>query len=177
MEKRDMIKSLQTAIENKMSAVVLALLVIQPVMDVLSYFLGEMGSNALSTALRFLLLAAVAFLGFFVSSKKKIYFLFYGAVALFWIAHMLNCRRIGYQSFVADMANFLRILNFPIFTLSFVTFFQKGKEIQKSIYLGFAVNLGEVLLFTALPWVLGRPVYTYGVLQVGVDHNHADDRA
>ena len=55
MEKRDMIKSLQTAIENKMSAVVLALLVIQPVMDVLSYFLGEMGSNALSTALRFLL--------------------------------------------------------------------------------------------------------------------------
>ena len=53
MEKRDMIKSLQTAIENKMSAVVLALLVIQPVMDVLSYFLGEMGSNALSTALRF----------------------------------------------------------------------------------------------------------------------------
>lgn len=163
-----MIKSLRTAIENKMSAVVLALLVIQPVMDVLSYFLGEMGSNALSTALRFLLLAAVAFLGFFVSSKKRIYFLFYGAVALFWIAHMLNCRRIGYQSFVADTANFLRILNFPIFTLSFVTFFQKGKEIQKSIYLGFAVNLGEVLLFTALPWILGRPVYTYGVLQVGI---------
>lgn len=163
-----MIRSLRTSIQNRMPAVVLALLVIQPVMDVLSYFLGEMGSNALSTLLRFLMLAVVAFLGFFVSNKKRIYFLFYGAVAVFWVAHALNCRRIGYQSFVADTANFLRILNFPIFTLSFVTFFQQGKEIQKSIYLGFAINCGEVLLFTALPWLLGRPVYTYGVLKVGV---------
>ena len=163
-----MVKKLRASIQNRMSGLVLALLVIQPVMDVLSYFLGELGSNALSTLLRFFMLALVAALGFFVSSRKRIYFLFYGAVALFWIAHVLNCYRIGYQSFVADTANFLRILNFPIFTLSFVTFFQQGKDIQKSIYLGFAVNCGEVLLFTALPWLLGRPVYTYELLQVGV---------
>ena len=163
-----MIKSLRALIQNRISGLVLALLVIQPAMDVLSYFLGELGSNVLSTALRFLMLALVAALGFFVSQKKRVYFLFYGAVALFWIAHALNCRRIGYQSFVADTANFLRILNFPIFTLSFITFFQQGTDIRKSIYLGFAINFGEVLLFTALPWILGRPVYTYDSLQVGV---------
>ena len=163
-----MMKSLRAFLQNRISAVVLALLVIQPMMDVLSYVLGELGSNTLSTLLRFFMLALVAALGFFVSGKKKVYFLFYGAVALFWIAHMLNCRRIGYQSFVADTANFLRILNFPIFTLSFITFFQQGKEIQKSIYLGFAINCAEVLVFTALPWLTGHPVYTYETLRVGV---------
>lgn len=164
-----MIKSLKTKIENRLPALVLALLVVQPALDVLSYFLGEMGSNALSTALRFALLAVVALLGFFVSDKKKFYFVFYGAAGLFWIAHAVNCFRVGYQSPVADAANFLRLLNFPIFTLSFITFFQKGEEVQKSVYLGFAVNLGEILVFTALPWLLGRPVYTYGpILKVGV---------
>lgn len=164
-----MLKSLRTKIEVKLPALVLALIVIQPVLDVLSYFLGEMGSNALSTALRFALLAVVALLGFFVSDKKRIYFLFYGVAGLFWIAHAVNCFRVGYQSPVKDAANFLRILNFPIFTLSFITFFQKGKEVQKSVYLGFAVNLGEILVFTALPWLLGKPVYTYGAeLKVGV---------
>ncbi len=163
-----MMKSLRNTIEKKLPTIVLAILVIQPVLDVLSYFLGEMGSNALSTALRFVLLAVVAMLGFLVSDRKKLYFLFYGIAALFWICHMANCFRIGYKSMVADTANFLRILNFPIFTLSFITFFQKGPGLGEKLCLGFAIDFGEVLLFTALPWLLGKPVYTYRILQIGV---------
>lgn len=159
---------IKTALENRLSIIVLVILAIQPPLDVLSYFLGNLGSNALSTALRFVLLAGVALLGFFVSDKKKLYFLFYGIAALFWIMHAVNCFRIGYQSPVADAANFLRILNFPIFTLSFITFFQKGENIRKSIYTGFAISFGEILLFTVLPWVLGQPVYTYRLLQIGI---------
>lgn len=164
-----MIKSLRTKLENRLPTLVLILLVIQPAMDVLSYFLAEWGSNAVSTLLRFAILAAVAFLGFFLSDKKKMYFVFYGVTAAFWVAHAANCFRIGYASPVADAANFLRILNFPIFTLSFITFFQKGENVQKSVYIGFAVNLCEIIFFTVLPWALGTPVYTYGEdLKVGM---------
>lgn len=163
-----MIKTVKSVLEKRLSGLVLAILVIQPPLDVLSYFLGEAGSNALSTALRFALLMGVALLGFVVSDKKRLYFLFYGAAGLFWVLHAANCFRIGYKSFVADTANFLRIMNFPIFTLSFITFFRKGKEIRKSVFLGFAVAFGEILLFTALPWALGKPVYTYELIQVGV---------
>ncbi len=163
-----MIKSLQTALEKKLPVLVLALLVIQPALDVFSYFLAQTGSNTISTLLRFALLAAVALLGFLVSDKKKFYVIFYGVAGLFWILHAANCFRVGYQSPVADAGNFLRTLNFPIFTLSLVTFFQKGKDLQNKIYLGFAINLGEIVLFTALPWLLGKPVYTYGGLEVGM---------
>lgn len=156
-----------SALEKRLSAIALVILVIQPALDVLSYFLEQTGSNAISTVARFLMLAAVALLGFLASHRKKLYLLFYGVVGLFWVLHMANCFRIGYVSLFSDAANFLRILNFPIFTLTFITFFQR-RDVRKSIYLGFAIDLGEVLLFTALPWLLGHPVYTYETLEVGV---------
>lgn len=161
-------QTLKKAIDGKLHWIVGAVIVIQPALDVLSYFLGELGNNSFSTALRFLLLMAVALLGCVVSDKKRVYVIFYGIMGAFWVAHMANCYRIGYQSMVADTANFLRIMSFPMYTLSFITFFQKGKNIRKWIYTGFAINLAEIVLFTALPWATGNPVYTYASLGLGV---------
>lgn len=165
---REKFQTLKQAIVNKLPWVVGFLIVIQPLLDVLSYFLAELGNNSLSTALRFLMLMAVALLGFVVSDRKRIYVIFYGIVSIFWAAHMLNCFRIGYQSFVSDTANFLRILNFPVFALSFITLFRKGKNLGKFVCTAFAINLVEIILFTALPWLTGNPVYTYDTLFLGV---------
>ena len=55
-------------------------------------------------ALRFGLLAVVALLGFIVSGKKRLYIVFYAAAGVFWVLHMANCFRIGYQSMVQDAA-------------------------------------------------------------------------
>ncbi len=38
----------------------------------------------------------------------------------------------------------------------------------KFICAAFAINLGEIILFTALPWLTGHPVYTYDTLYLGV---------
>ena len=43
------IQEFRSKLEEKLSVLVLVLLVIQPVLDVFSYFLGQTGSNALST--------------------------------------------------------------------------------------------------------------------------------
>ena len=161
-------QTVKDAIVGKLPWIVGVIIVVQPLLDVLSYFLGELGNNSLSTALRFLMLMVVALLGFVVSDKKRVYVIFYGIVAVFWIAHMANCFRIGCQSMVSDTANFMRIMNFPIFALSFITFFKKGEKLRKFVYTAFAINLGEVVLFTALPWLTGHPVYTYDTLYLGV---------
>lgn len=163
-----MLKTMKGALTQRLPQLVFALLVIQPPLDVLSFFLGEMGSNALSTLLRFALMAAVALLGFAVSDKKKLYVAFYGAAAVFWLLHMANCFRIGYQSMVEDAANFLRIISFLIFTLSLITFFRQGKGVRRAVLLAFGVNFVLFWLFTVLPWALGRPQYTYSELFVGM---------
>ena len=43
----------KAAISKKLPWLVGVIIIIQPMLDVLSYFLGEMGNNSLSTALRF----------------------------------------------------------------------------------------------------------------------------
>ena len=163
-----MIKSVKEAVCKRLSLLVFILIVMQPLLDVLSFFLGEMGSNALSTLLRFGLLAVVALLGFIVSGKKRLYIVFYAAAGVFWVLHMANCFRIGYQSMVQDAANFLRIVSFLVFTLSLITFFRQGRQVRRAILLGFGVNFGLFWLFTLLPWVLGMPQYTYDKLFVGM---------
>ncbi len=156
-------------LEVRLGGVVLAIVAVQPALDVLSYFLGEMGSNAASTLLRFVMLAAVALLGFLLSGAKRFYFILYAVAGLFWLAHMLNCFRIGYQSLFSDANNMLRTLNFPIFALTFITILTKRPELRGHFYGGVAIAFGEILLFTALPWLSGHPVYTYKPpIQLGV---------
>lgn len=161
-------KALREKVIHRLPALVLVLLVIQPLLDVLSYFLMQWGSNTLSTLLRLGLLGVVGLLGFWLSPKKKHYIIFYGAAGLFWLLHMLNCARIGYGSVFEDTSNYLRILNFPVLTLSMVTFFQLGKGVRKSVLLGCAINFCEIVVFTALPWLMGTPIYTYSLLELGV---------
>ena len=64
------------AVDKRLSWIVGIIIVIQPLLDVFSYFLQQGGSNSISTALRFLMLVGVALLGFLVSDKKWVYFLF-----------------------------------------------------------------------------------------------------
>lgn len=167
-------KSIQQTIQRKLSVIVLVLLIIQPMMDVFSYFMTELGSNTFSTLLRFLMLGTVALLGFLTTERKRAYLCIYGVMALYWALHVANCFRIGYISVYQDTANYLRILTFPVFMLSFLTFFRHdGEALRKTMGLGFAINIGLSVLFTALPWGLaalgiGERVYTYDKLFVGV---------
>lgn len=162
------LKTFKTALENKLPAILLGLIAIQPPMDVFSYFLGLRGSNGLSTLLRTAVLGVVALLGFLLSERKRIYIGFYAVVAVFWLAHMLNCWRLGYISVVQDIGSLLRLLNFPLFAMTFITILRGRPQLRKTVFLGTAVAFGEILLFTLLPWILGRPVYTYAEIFVGM---------
>lgn len=149
-------------------ALVVVLVAVQPPLDVLSYFLGLGGSNAVSTLLRFGMLAVVALLGFILSDAKKIYLILYGVIGAFWVAHVANCYRIGYTSVVQDTGNLLRMVNFPIFALTFITILGKEPGLRRYFALGTAIAFGEIILFTALPWLTGHGVYTYEAIEVGV---------
>lgn len=161
-------QKLKAALEARLSYIVLALIVIQPPLDVLSYFLSLRENNTPSTLLRFGLLALVALLGFLLSERKRIYLILYGVTAAYWLAHVANCYRIGYTSVVADTGNLLRTMNFPILALTFITILRKDPSLRKWLYTGTAIAFGEIILFTAIPWLSGNPVYTYYDIEVGV---------
>ena len=50
-----------------------ALLAVQPLLDVLSYFMGQVGATWLTTSLRTVLLVAVCLYGFAITENRKAY--------------------------------------------------------------------------------------------------------
>lgn len=139
-----------------------ALLLIQPLLDVLSYFLLQAGSTGVTSGLRMVMLAAVCVYGFLITEHKEIYLLAGGVVAFFWLLHMLNCFRIGYAQPVSDTAQYLRLVQFPLWTICFITFFRAREGLDLTVTGVLSGNMAIILLVIGLSFLSGHPVYTYG---------------
>ena len=124
------VSSLQKKLSFPVGEVMAALLVAQPLLDVLSYFMGQADATWLTTALRTVLLFAVGVYGFSVTENRRAYYVMYGVVGGFWVLHMLSCLRLGYQDPVGDAAEYLKLVQFPLWTLSFVTFFRQRRNLD-----------------------------------------------
>ena len=116
---------LKTTLTRSAGECMAALLLVQPLLDVLSYFMQNLGMTALTTALRTVLLFAVSLYGFAISDRKRLYGLLWGVAGGFWLLHMLNCFRLGYQDPVGDAAEYLKLVQFPLWTAVFLTFFRQ----------------------------------------------------
>lgn len=149
-----------------------ALLLIQPLLDVLSYFMQGAGATVITTGLRLLMLLAVCAYAFSISSKKHIHLTFYGIIAGFWVLHAINAWRIGYADPVGDAAEYLKLVQFPLWTLAFITFFHKREDLNQRVIGILAANFGIILLVIGLSFLAGKPVYTYDYperdMQIGI---------
>ncbi len=138
-----------------------ALLIIQPLLDVLSFFMQQGGNTILTTVIRSVLLVAVSLYGFFISDKKKDYIILYAVLAGFWLVHMANSFRTGYADPIADAGEYLKLIQFPLWTFSFITFFRKRDGLNLKMAGVLTINFAIILLIIALSFAVGVPVYTY----------------
>lgn len=148
--------------------VMAALLAAQPLLDVLSYFMGQAGATWVTTSLRTALLLAVCLYGFLLTEDRRAYAVAYGVMGGFWALHVLNALRLGYQDPIGDGAEYLKLIQFPLWTLSFVTFFRRRRDLDYRVIGVLAANFGLILLVIALSFLVGMPVYTYDYPDRGV---------
>ncbi len=166
-------KSTQQGRKAYLPLFLLVLFIIQPVMDVLSYWLTECGvSNTVSLLLRFFVLFGTGALGFVLSRHKKIYLLFGGIVLIFAVLHGWACLSAGYEGWqnpVYDLTNYIRVVQIPLFTMCFITFLREtGEEGYQTIERGFIINFGLIVLVEILSTVTGTDPHTYANKQIGV---------
>ncbi len=154
--------------DKTLKAFILFLIIAQPFLDVLSYFLIEIEKTAFTTLLRLLMFAAIMLYAFFIAEKKKPYYVFVAVVGSYFLLHVANCFRIGYISLVEDIANFLRTVQMPALTIAFVTIFKRVDKPWIIISKAFFINVFAVWFIIGLSFVVGRPVYTYGGLKLGL---------
>ena len=101
---------IQTSLRDRLSfsvgEVMTALLVVQPLLDVLSYFMGLAGGTVFTTTLRMLLLLVVCLYGFIITDNRRAYYVMYGVVGGFWLLHMLNSFRLWLSRPGGDAAEY-----------------------------------------------------------------------
>ena len=159
---------IQARLSEKTDAFVFWLLILQPVLDAVSYFANVYAFTAITTAVRFVMFAAVCLYCFIISDRKKIYLVMAGGLCVYWILHMIACFRAGYNGIFADAGYFLRTIHLPVLTLCFITCFKKGRDIPKRICRAFLINLIVMLAFVGLSYLTNTQHYTYDHYKIGL---------
>ncbi|MDD6024165.1 MAG: O-antigen ligase family protein [Oscillospiraceae bacterium] len=147
---------------KNLSRILMILMVLQPLMDVLSFFMAQAGMSNLPTlALRMGVLGAAVLYGFLLSDRKKVYLMTGGALAAFWGLHVGCCLAVGYQNPFADFTNYVRVVQIVLYTLCFITFLRQGQGVYQTVLLGICVNLGIIALVMLLSTLTGTDPHTY----------------
>lgn len=157
-------------VRRHLPQIILLLFVIQPFMDIVSYWLTVTGGGTtVSLLLRFGVLFATALLGFALSRNRKAYLLLAGAVVLLAAGHIAACAAFGYADPVYDLTNYIRVVQIPLFAFCFITFLREsGEEGYRAIECGFVINFVIIVAVEALSAVTGTNPYTYPNKSLGL---------
>lgn len=162
-------KPLARVFSDRLPLLVLILCLIQPVMDVFSYWMGIAGASKIITLLlRLCVLAVVVAIGFCLSQRKWIYIVTAGVFVLLTLGHAAVCAYYGYQDPVGDLTNLVRIYHMPLVTLSFITFIRRDKRCLDAVKWGFLGSFGLIVLVEILATVTNTDPHTYANKAIGV---------
>ena len=138
-------------------------------MDVLSFWLDRLGmSTAPSLLLRMLVLAATALAGYILSERRRYYWYLAAVCAAFFALHAAACAIAGYISPVADLTNYVRVVQIPLFALCFVSFLKADPRAFRWVKTGFFISFGIITVVVLLSVVTGTNPYTYADSQMGI---------
>ncbi len=142
---------------------------IQPMMDVLSYWQDQRGGSALLTlVLRMAVLVAVTIAGFLLSKRRRYYWYLAVVCGVFYVLHALACAYAGFVSPFADLTNYIRVVQIPLFTLCFISFCRADKRAFRWIRTGILISFAIITVVVLLSVITGSNPHTYQDTQSGV---------
>ena len=138
------------------------LLLLQPVMDVISFWLQQLGmSNAPSLLLRFGVLGLTVLLGYLLSDRKKIYWIAAAICGCIGAGHIIACLQVGYVNPVSDLINYIRVLQLPVTTICLITFLRQHEDGFQAMQRGLAGALLLTLGVELISVLTGTDPHTY----------------
>lgn len=149
-------------LRRHMPVIVAVICLIQPVMDVLSFWLDRLGmSNTPTLLLRFAVLAAVVLFGFVVSTRKKVYYIAAAVSVVIGLGHVYACVDAGYSNPVQDLTNYVRVLQMPWTAICLISFLRCGDEVYGSMRKAAVIILFFILAVEILAQITGTEPHTY----------------
>lgn len=135
-------QKIRTRLTDSLPCFVFCLFVLQPVMDILSFWVAALAvSNTFTLLLRFLVLGVTLLLGFFLSDRKKIYWIAAAVCLFIGLGHMFAAGQFGYQNIVSDLTNYIRVLQMPLTALCLITFLRQNEKSYDAMKWGILASL------------------------------------
>ena len=145
------------------------LLILQPLMDILSFWTDRLGmSNTITLLLRFAVFAVVCVLGFVTSSRKKVYGIAIAACAFLLVGHCISCFIVGYQRIVYDLTNFVRVVQMPLFVLCFISFLRANEKCYRAFETGLMLDFWIITASVVVSVLTHTSSATYQSTNVGI---------
>lgn len=156
-------------IQRNISKFIILIFILQPLMDMLSFFVEKIGSGySITLLLRFGVLAVTALVGFIASKRKKAYIIF-ALAALFVLAgHVVACMKQEYLQPIDDIANYVRVIQMPLFAMCFISFMRLGDQAYDAIEKGLIINFIIITVSIVLSVITGTYGHTYVDNEIGV---------
>lgn len=156
-------------LENILPKLLIFVFALQPLMDILSYWVNKLGmGNSVTLVLRLGVLAAVVLVGFFVSKRKKVYFITAAVLAALFAGHTAACMSVGYQNIITDVTNYIRVVQMPLFAMCFITFVKANDKCFEAMENGMFLNFWIITVSVALSVITGTQNSTYQASGFGV---------
>ncbi len=154
--------NLKRFLTEKSACFVFWFLLVQPVMDVVSFWCDEFGISAVVTlAMRLLAVGISAAWGFCISDRKWRYYVCAGVLLTLLAGHAIACYQVGYLDLVSDASNFIRVAQMPVLVLAFADCLCKNSRTLSAAFAGGAAAFVIILLVEGLSIVTGTDPHTY----------------
>lgn len=138
------------------------LCLLQPVLDVFSYWCARWGVPAcLTLAPRLAMLGFMVILSFRLCPRRKMYWLLTGWTAALVLGHLWAIGQQGIVDLFSDCTNLVRMLQLPWMTLSLLTCLQLHPEGKDGLLRGFCGSLWIILAVLLLAAITGTEPHTY----------------
>lgn len=160
-----------------LNSAVLFLCIIQPCLDVISYWMDVWrADNTVTLALRFVLLIMVIVCAWSISEHKRVYAAATLCSVLLIAGHIITCLHSFGEAYnlswiFSDIANYFRVLQLPFFALAMITAFRQVED-REALYdvmeKAFLINFLIILLVEAISTVTGTDPHTYPNKSLGI---------
>lgn len=147
------------------------LLLVQPLLDVLSYWLAEFGiSSAITLVLRMGVLAVTVLYAYLISDRKRIYWICIGVMAILYFGHIFACWQaaqadsriaFGISTIVADLSNYIRVIQMPLTVICFITLLRENDRCFEGIQFGMCAALLIICAVMYIAHITGTDPHTY----------------
>ncbi len=159
----------RSVLKRHLAVCILVLFAVQPLMDVLSYWLSELGlSTTPALMLRMLMMLLTALAGYILSDRRKYYWYLAAVCAVFFVCHAAACSIAGYVSPFNDLTNYIRVIQIPLFTFCFISFLKADTRVFHWMKTGIVVAFSIISAVVLLSVVTGTDPHTYAQAGMGV---------